>query len=534
VSRLERLAPLVVLALGALWHLGGLPQYAAQHDLLRQDEGSYLRLGIQAVTSADLPGELAPLYCLWLRSINAITGDSISTYYVSSYLTSLLLPLAWYGLARSFRITPLWAGVSALAWLFAEVNLEAIRVGSFACIVVWLFVMAARKATDVRAQWALVTSGLLLAGYVRPELFGAAFAIVPIAAWHLWREQGGRAVATALVAPAVLGMLLVAAFDLPLGGARSDTAWHQHFAQWIAQREGLDKQAWNLDFKAFLRQRGLFVPGVLSLAVQHPLLLAKFTLSNVSELALLRSWDTLAPAGAWVRSSYGLAALPLLLSAGAGLIWRSRRPRSTAPAHWPSYAALAFAALVALAGCLLLHPWPRHVVPAWALLLIVILPRRDEASHGRALMAAVAVGLLAVVVPRSQPPAWQHPKAVESAVRLLRAQVGGQSVAVFSNFSAFGNYLAPPGVNLPLRVASDGFEAMLTRRRPAAVVLTPSLARVPLLQRDAGFKQFREAPERFGYRCEPSVASIRVCIAHPMQPASEHDRRDGTLLAPSE
>lgn len=500
--------------------MGSFDDYVAHHDLIKQDDSGYLRFALEAHGPADLPAAMGTLYCLWLRMLHALAQDSIQTYYLAGYLSSLVVPLVWYPLARSFRVAPLWAGISAIAWLVAAVNLEAIQVGQFACVLLWLTAIASRAARTARVQWLIATCGLLFASFVRPKFFLAALLLFGVAADRL-RRHDPRSLGV-LAAPVLLAVALIVLFGLPMGGPRTAIAWHQHLAYWL--NGGTGTTSWDNDFDASLVRRGLYTNGPLSFAMLHPLQMTRFVLANFRELVFDRFWDTLAPAGDLQQRSHALLWLPLASCFAAGVAWHYRnRDAQRPPTHWPSVALLGLSALMVLPLCLLLYPWPRYVTPLWAALLLLVLPRAAPAGT-RPYRAALVILLIAAAMPRLAAPGSAPPKPIESIVRILRERAGGVPIAIFDDFAHYSDYLEPPGVHVGPKAARSGFQAMLARDAPSAVVLTPRLDRA--LHDDPGYQAFITEPAKFGFGCEQVIPARKLCIARVPRPASDTARHE--------
>ncbi len=507
------------LALAAFWFMGSFDDYVAHHDLIKQDDSGYLRLALDAHAPADLPAAMGTLYCLWLRVLHALAQDPIQTYYLAGYLSSLVVPLVWYPLARSFRVPPLWAGISAIAWLVSAVNLEAIQVGQFACVLLWLTAIASRAASTARVQWLIATCGVLLASFVRPEFFLAGPLVLGVAADQLRRRD--RRSLGVLAVPLLLAVALIALFGLPMGGPRTAIAWHQHLAFWL-NGGTTGATSWDNDFDESLIRRGLYTSGPLSFAMLHPLQMAKFLLSNFRELVFDRFWDTLAPTVELQQRSHELIWLPLASCFAAGVAWHYRnRDAQRPPTHWPSVAVLGLSAAMVLPLCLLLYPWPRYVAPLWAALLLLVSPREGQAGTHPARTALVIL-LIAATMPRLAAPGPAPPKPIETIVRILRERAGGVPIAIFDDFAHYSDYLEPPGVHVGPKAARSGFQAMLARDAPSAVVLTPRLDRA--LRDDPGYQAFITEPAKFGFGCEAVIPARTLCIARAPRPASDEAR----------
>src|SRR5581483_425292 len=155
--------PAIVVA--SLLFLGSFQSYQAARDLMQYDENLYLSFALHGTINGHLVGEWAPAYALMLRALNALTHDSLTTYYLGGYLCSAAVAPLWYLLARSVRVPIAWSASSAAAWMVAAGSLQWVRVSLVCTLVLWVFVAAAARQRDPARSWAIVLLGLVVASF---------------------------------------------------------------------------------------------------------------------------------------------------------------------------------------------------------------------------------------------------------------------------------------------------------------------------------------------------------------------------------
>ena len=509
-----KLFGLALLLLCARSLLGDFTSFAQTQDVDFYDEAHYLAAGVEAHRLSDLNPQYAPPYSLWYRALTRLSGDMLIAYHLNAYVIAYALPISWYLLCLALGISPLWALVSALAWLCSRHNLDVLRVGSFAgCIV---FASLALSAIVRRAwlSWWIAIAGFWLAAFVRPEFSYAALIATGLGAWRLSRESAGRKITIAWIA-AVLApaMILIALFGVPLSGDRSVVALHQALASNLVRWHHLSFVDW-VRYEDLIRRYGPLPSGVADFAVHQPLQFAHHVLTNLWFLvteripSALRPSDELAAAsGAWSLLPIGLT----LLGSAAGML---RREARATIALTPASAVLGSCSLFILAAAAVIYAREHYITVLLAAGLLVIAPRASQASDRRWPAAAmIAVAALALSLPSYAQFNQGRSRVEERMILALRALGPGKVRGFFDAFAVDYLFLDPPAVGWRPRDLDRPFDQFLEAKHIDAVAGGPLLDLDERLHADASWQHFRAAPGDFGFRCAVVAGTKRVlCV----------------------
>jgi hypothetical protein len=133
-----------------------------------------------------------PFYALWLKPFRAAFTDPVTVYaanvYILSFCVSTLIYLHLLLLTRRVAI----AAGAALFFLVCDFNVPLpSKVNGFALVVVLIGLTAAELVPAGARRMSVGATGVLLASYVRPELYPAAWCLLGVAVWLSRRESGG-------------------------------------------------------------------------------------------------------------------------------------------------------------------------------------------------------------------------------------------------------------------------------------------------------------------------------------------------------
>ncbi|MGC8952732.1 hypothetical protein [Chloroflexus sp.] len=197
------------------------------------DELFYL---YQGTTLTFFP-DYGPLYGLWYWLLQWATPDRIDLYYLNWRMTTLLPVLAFYLLCRLNRVTPMVSAVAAWLLLISSINvLTWPRVSHFGLFIVLLSLSAINLFRSRSRSSLAITTGLLAASYVRPELFLSYIIGLSIVLIDLIRDYRQKRLLP-WITMGITGCAQLALLTwqgVPVTEGRSFVAFSQHFAtSWI-------------------------------------------------------------------------------------------------------------------------------------------------------------------------------------------------------------------------------------------------------------------------------------------------------------
>jgi hypothetical protein len=179
-----------------------------------------------------------PLYAMWLKPFVAALGDPLAVYAANLYALSAGVSLLIFVYVLLLTRWAAYGVGAALFFLVCDLNVPlSNKASAFALLVVLAALTASELAPAGARRMTVAAAGVLLASYVRPELYPAALCTCGAAIWLAYKESG-RSGATVLLWPAAgLAMLLTAAawIGTPLGAPVDDSsrlliAFREHFA----------------------------------------------------------------------------------------------------------------------------------------------------------------------------------------------------------------------------------------------------------------------------------------------------------------
>lgn len=509
-----KLFGLALLLLCARSLLGDFASFAQTQDVDFYDEAHYLAAGVQAHRLSDLNPQYAPPYSLWYRALTRLSGDMLIAYHLNAYLIAYALPISWYLLCVALGISPLWALVSALAWLCSRHNLDVLRVGSFAACIV--FISLALSAISRRAwlAWWIAVAGFWLAAFVRPEFAYAALVTTGLGAWRLSGDSAGRKFVIAWIA-AVLApaMILIALFGLPISGDRSVVALHQALASNLVRWHHLSFVDW-VRYEDLIRRYGPLPDGVVDFAAHQPLQFARHVLTNLWFLVSERIPSALRPSDGLVAASGAWSMVPISLTLLGSAVGMLRREARATIALTPVSAVLGSCSLFILAASTMIGAREHYVTVLLAAGLLAIAPRASENSDRRWPAAAmISVAAFAFALPSYVQFSHDRSRVEEKMILALRALGPGKVRGFFDAFGVDHLFLDPPAAGWRPRDLDRPFDQFLEDRHIDAVAGGPLLDVDERLHADASWQHFRAAPGDFGFRCAVVAGTKRLlCV----------------------
>lgn len=514
--------------------LGSFQTYQAARDLMQYDENLYLSFALHGTINGHLVGEWAPAYALMLRALNALTHDSLTTYYLGGYLCSISVAPIWYLFARSVRVPTAWSALSAAAWMVAAGSLQWVRVSLVCTLVLWVFLAAAARQRDPARSWAIVLFGLVVSSFIRPELFWAFLLAIGIATAHLRvRATSWRAIAATTVPAAIVMGLICWRIGLPIHGTRTAMAFNQHVAFWLANRGHALRPGEGM---ALLANSGLLENGILSFVRHHPRLMLEHMLDNLRMMVTESPWTAMLPPEPLFAATRGFAAAPFVATVLGGLGWRLRMRRwSPLDLPLPIVVGLGLPAAITIASCLVIYPWPRYFAIVIAAVLIALLPRDDEATSARqSFLVAALIMIFAAVLPsygRVMPVAT---KDMDALILGLREWQDHRPLRVFDTFHWTSMHLQPEG-SRTVPAQGMSLEEPLRAHAFDVIVLTELGDQTESLRNDPAWAKLRSDPASFGYQCVhvPNTA-VGACVLSDQAAAlAEAFRKVSSRLSPS-
>ena len=168
-------------------YLSGLSQIL---DPMPSMEPFYIHMARRPM-AAILAGDAAwgPLYALWLKPFVAVLSDPLAVYAANLYALSLGVSLLVYLHLVVLTRRPAMAAVAALFFVVSDFNVPLYSKSSaFALLVVLAGLTIAMLCPAGARRTSVAAVGVLLASYVRPELYPGALVLCLAAAWCVRRD----------------------------------------------------------------------------------------------------------------------------------------------------------------------------------------------------------------------------------------------------------------------------------------------------------------------------------------------------------
>jgi hypothetical protein len=272
---------MIICFLGMAWFklCSGI-EYTLEVDAAA-DEVFYLDSGITLTFSSDY----GPLYQLWYWLLQWVTPNRIDLYYLNWRMTTLLPVLALYLLCRLNRVTPIVSAVAGWLLLISSINVSTWpRVSHFALFIVLLSLSFIGLRLRSRSSLA-ITTGLLAASYVRPELFLSYIAGLGVTLIDLIRDYRQKRLLpwVTMIITGLAQLALLIWQGVPVSGGRSFVAFAQHFAtSWITWNNS-QLDPWN-DYPYIMQTAFGDVDTVWEAFLANPMLILRHMVQNVIRL----------------------------------------------------------------------------------------------------------------------------------------------------------------------------------------------------------------------------------------------------------
>ncbi|HZP12769.1 MAG TPA: hypothetical protein VFB36_10140 [Nevskiaceae bacterium] len=517
-------AALGLLLLIALHVLGPYSTYASVLDITSHDDNDYIYNGLHRSLS-NLPAEWAPLYLIWLKFLGKIASTPIDVYFLNAYVLGVALPALIFLAILSCGGGLSMALLGALAWLLSQANLEAYpRVATFAVAILTATIAIARFGRSFPARWCVLTLGMLAAAYVRPELYYAAALLLVWGIWGLIREAPSdrRAWIIALGIVLATAAIAIAAFGVPMGGARLELAFYQHVARNLLVRDGVSSGG-DVQMVQHLpaTMRQLAAHGSIFDFVRHePRMMLHHVAANL-KLFLPNLATDLRPPAPMSAAAGMLPLAPLVLLGFAAFVQRLAAGRAGEPAAAPplrheAFVMLACAALIVLPVCFVIYPRPHYLTSLSMMILFAVATPRGIATQWRSAVSIAAV--LAVAAALLQPSYAQSSQGLPhdrvDLIRALNAHPEWKDLRLLDPYAVLAFYV--PGVTESLDTTSltAPFDRYLSDHGINAIAWTPILRDHPVLAQDPSWQRFSASPASLGFTCRPVARdAVQLCIA---------------------
>lgn len=209
-------------------------------DVDFRDETYYLTNGVELLSRGMPRPESAPLYAIWYFLLSLVQHDPLKLYFFNYRIITVLIPLLLFVLLRRLSSSRPAALIASAYFLISFANLASYpKSAHFAFVIVLTAFIISTYFSSLRLSTLCLATGVLLASYVRPELFLAYLLLVFLYLWAVVREarpfrilREAPAIVILVAAPA----LLIASLGSPvLGGEhRSFLAFRQFFSiNWV-------------------------------------------------------------------------------------------------------------------------------------------------------------------------------------------------------------------------------------------------------------------------------------------------------------
>lgn len=207
-------------------------------DIKLADESSSLFSGVSLLSEGFPHPEYSPLYAVWYFFLSLLQPDRVELYYLNYKLLTVLPAVLLYVLLRIRKVSLLIAFCCACLFILCEANLPVWpKVGHFAlCLITTVMIVFSLVRTRM-TKVVVLTTGMLLVAFSRPEFFVAYMLVVFIAVILIVGEVRQRRIREAIPAVLVIlviSVILIGILGVPTSGNRGFIAFKAHFAiNWI-------------------------------------------------------------------------------------------------------------------------------------------------------------------------------------------------------------------------------------------------------------------------------------------------------------
>jgi hypothetical protein len=495
-------------------------------DIGLNDESFHLFFGTHLLKHGFLGATKGPLYPAWYFLLSKLQPDRIALYYLNYSLLTILFPIAVYIVLRCYGVSLQWSIAIAFFSLISYANVSVWpKICHFALIINLVALSLATLPKSLQMRLNIVSGGVLLSSFVRPELFIAFILLIVL---YLGQFLVNRSQVTAkdtllLIILVVLTVILITQLGLPIGSHRRNMlAFSQHFSiNWV-QWTHSNLSPW-LDWESIIRRNFGDVKSVLAAALNNPIVFLRHIANNV--IHITKPFLTLyfLHAVLLLPSRYRrVEAFVLMATLGFTSVWWRRELISGLRARIPQQHFLLF-----VAGCLLvpsflavilIYPREHYLLPICVLAIIVasVLLSDRESITSLSFKYMLALATLIVMLTPALPPMLATPEGqpnvrtinaleslrIKQTVNILEAE-GGFSYYLLDNF----HY-----VQAWEKTANEDFNTFRVRRNINMVILTDKLKAYSGLRKDQNWLGFIDNPESFGFTVLPLAGTNRVIL----------------------
>lgn len=139
-------------------------------DIVYGDEVIYMKTGLNI--TQDFNRDWGPLYCIWYKFISFFFHDTITLYYFNFVFVAILASLLIYAAFLAMDIHPLVAFYFALCFISSKAVVPMWpRISLFAISILMAGIIVVSRIRELYLRLLIFCLTLLLASYVRPELY---------------------------------------------------------------------------------------------------------------------------------------------------------------------------------------------------------------------------------------------------------------------------------------------------------------------------------------------------------------------------
>ena len=499
-------------------------------DVSLADEGIYLNSGRQLESVGLVNAEYAPGYQLWYYGLSKLVPDPIHLYHANYRILICLFVAFFFVALRQLRVGSLLAFLAAVYALNSFSMLVWPYCSSLAATTLMAAVAAAAFFRSLTSKLAVLTAGLLVAAYVRPELFLASIAILSClticcVTSLIKRRESIAATTGSLIFGVSVFCLAVATLGNPFAGkpneqgSRTFIAFGQHYAYKVVMDSGEQEDPWTRWQSIAGRDFG-DAKSVAGALAANPTAFTwnifanlKHSLENIPKLFipnrafLVMPWRTMALIGIVV----GL------------LIWfrygENSEQKSQAISIDPS--------LIILLGCLLLSllpaafiifPRSHYAVPAASIVMLMIaitfyrrmpkVPARLQ-NQSLVLTAILAVVFAITITPHREDAPHKairngRPMAFAKSAQLMRRLAQHESIEALGADLDWKIFVDQP-VSMTTPFQPSDLIATLNNKQIDVIVDEPQFRLMPVVANDKPFSKLLAEPESHGY------VAVRFC-----------------------
>lgn len=217
-------------------------------DILFWDEVNYLNSGKQMF--AKFNNQWGPSYAVWFKLLSFFESDTLKLYFLNYRLMTLLPAMALFGLLATSNVR-IWIAFSvSLLFLFAQINLPVWpKISHYVVFVFLMGMIVMRFLPTTFVKLAFMSLVSLFIAFSRPEFYLTYLSILGLSVLALIFDSTSRNLKVFLPAVAMIGLsfLVQLVIGNPLfnfQGDRSALAFAQHFMLNYFEWNGIDQDFW--------------------------------------------------------------------------------------------------------------------------------------------------------------------------------------------------------------------------------------------------------------------------------------------------